>query len=129
MQLTPSQQQVLRPLAAEWDNFSAKKRSRFIKIADSYKTLTPQQQARVSERLKHWSTLSHEDRQRARENYKRLNELPPSERAQAKSRLKNQQELTRKNKATAPVIKAEQSRSQPVAPAPAYPEATKQISQ
>ena len=79
-QLTLQQQQVLAPLAAEWDGFPDVQRYKLLGVAARYPKLTLAQQQRVQSRLQDWARLTPEQRRLARRNFKQLHELPQAER-------------------------------------------------
>lgn len=87
-QLTPQQQQVLAPLAAEWDGFPDVQRHKLLGVAARYPKLTPQEQLRVQSRLQDWARLTPEQRRLARRNYKQLHELPQAERQALKDKIR-----------------------------------------
>ena len=89
-QLTPAQQEVLAPLAADWAQFPAQKKRRHVNVADHYPSMTPAEQARVRERLPNWVELAPAQREEARKNMKKLLDLPPDTRRQAEERLRAQ---------------------------------------
>jgi TRAP-type C4-dicarboxylate transport system substrate-binding protein len=76
-QLPHDEQQILAPLAKEWNQSNDRMRRRWRHLAKRYPTLSPDAQHRVHERLEHWASLSPEARADARRRFKRLNkELP-----------------------------------------------------
>ena len=87
-QLTPQQQQVLAPLAAEWDGFPDLQRYKLLGVAARYPKLTPQEQQRVRSRLQDWARLTPEQRRLARRNFKQLHELPQAERQALKDKIR-----------------------------------------
>ena len=89
-QLSPQQQQVLVPLAAEWDGFPDTQRHKLLGVAEKYPKLTPQQQQRVQLRLQDWARLTPEQRHLARKNYKQLHELPPAQRQVLKDKIRQE---------------------------------------
>lgn len=94
--LTPQQQQVLAPLSAEWDGYTARGRKRLIALADRYPHLKPEEQARVTARLKAWAALSREDRDKARENFRKVRKLPPEKQAEVKQKLQAERDAQKK---------------------------------
>ncbi|HVB47768.1 MAG TPA: DUF3106 domain-containing protein [Burkholderiales bacterium] len=94
--LTPPQQQILAPLAGEWDNLDAAGKRTWLGIAKRYPKMTPIGQKRVQTRMKKWAKLTPEQQREARERYRKLSPqkrrelerkwaeyqaLPPQERA------------------------------------------------
>jgi hypothetical protein len=119
-ELAPAQQQVLAPLASDWDNFDAQRKRKWIGIAKRYPTLKPDEQARVQRRMQDWAKLTPEQRRVARERYKKIEKLPPEKR----ETLRTEWEQYRKTKPPGAPKKAspagaEKPLSAPVAPGPA----------
>jgi hypothetical protein len=67
--LTPVQQQVLQPFAAQWNTYPQNEKRSWVKLADRFKSMTPDQQAKLQMRMRDWSGLTPEQRMRARSNY------------------------------------------------------------
>lgn len=103
--LTPTQQQILAPLASQWAGMSELQRSRLIAVAEQYPKMTPEARLRFQKRIKTWALLTREQREEARENYRRLKRLPRKEREAIKQRWQ-----------------AKQQTRQPVEPTPAKPD-------
>lgn len=91
-QLTPAQQQILAPLAAQWGTMSALQRSRLIAVAEQYPKMTPEARLRFQKRIKTWALLTREQREEARENYRRLKRLPKKQREAIKQRWEAKQQ-------------------------------------
>lgn len=73
--LTPSQQQALEPLAAEWSKLSDGQRRKWISLSANYPQMTPAQQATLHERMVQWAKLSARQRALARLNYAQTRSL------------------------------------------------------
>jgi hypothetical protein len=101
-QLTQQQQQVLAPLAAEWDGFPDVQRHKLLGVAARYPKLTPQEQQRVQSRLQDWARLTPEQRRLARRNFKQLHELPQAERQALKDKIR--QDADKKPLSVAPPV-------------------------
>ena len=69
-QLTPEQQQILAPLAGDWNNFDATQRKKWLLTAKRYPKMKPEQQQRLQTQMQDWAKLTPEQRYIARENYK-----------------------------------------------------------
>jgi len=117
--LTPQQQQVLAPVAAEWDTYTARGRKRYVAIADRYPKLKPDEQARVTARLKSWASLSRQDRDKARENFRKVRKLPPEKQAEVKQKLQAERDARKRHERVAKHIAA------PPVPPPQNTEAPK----
>ena len=76
-ELTQQQQQILAPLAAEWDNMDATRRKNWVGIAERYPKVKPAEQQRLQKNMEAWAKLTPEQRKAAREKYQTLQRLPP----------------------------------------------------
>ena len=79
-QLPPAKQQILAPLANEWDGLESWRKKKWIEIADRYPRMTPDEQTRVQQRMKDWVKLTPEERKAAREKYKNVQQASPEQR-------------------------------------------------
>ncbi|MFN3985175.1 MAG: DUF3106 domain-containing protein [Rhodocyclaceae bacterium] len=80
--LSASQQQVLAPLAGDWETMGEAARQTWIGIADGFDGLTAEEKGRVRSRMRDWASLSSEERARARDQYRALRNMPPEQREQ-----------------------------------------------
>jgi hypothetical protein len=92
-QLTPEQQQILAPLASDWNNFDDLRRKKWLLTAKRYPAMKPEQQQRLQTRMQAWAKLTPEQRRVARENYKKLAKQPPEKREAVKQKLRERQKL------------------------------------
>jgi len=76
-ELTQEQQQILAPLAVDWDNLDPARKRKWIGIATRYPKMKPDEQVRAQRRMQAWVKLTPKERQAARERYKKLEKLPP----------------------------------------------------
>ena len=76
-ELTQEQQQILAPLAVDWDNLEPARKRKWIGIAKRYPKMKPDEQVRAQRRMQAWVKLTPKERQAARERYKKLEKLPP----------------------------------------------------
>lgn len=113
-QLTPEQQQILAPLASDWNNFDATGRKKWLLTAKRYPKMKPEQQQRLQTQMRRWAELTPEQRRIARENYKKLAKQPPEKREMVKRRWQERQKLKQAPATAAP----------PAAPAASAPGAT-----
>lgn len=74
-ELSREQQQVLAPLAPDWNNFSARRKRKWLGIAERYPVMEPLEQAKVQRKMRPWSKLTPEQRRAARKRFKKLQEL------------------------------------------------------
>lgn len=109
-ELTPEQQQTLKPLAGEWDQMDRSRRTKWIGIAKRYPQMTPTGQKRVQSRMAAWVNLTPDKRREAREQYRKIGTLPPEKREVVAQQWKEYQNLpdhVKKNLAAEPQKKAE----------------------
>src|SRR3974377_540079 len=79
--LTVDQQQVLAPLAADWDKqLSHEQKVKWLGIAKRYPSMKPEEQKRVQARMQKWAKLTPEQRWQARERYRSLGNIAPDRR-------------------------------------------------
>lgn len=75
-ELTPMQQQALKPLAASWNTtISEPQKRKWLEISKNYPSLSPEGQATMHSRMNEWVTLSPQQRAQARLNFARTKEL------------------------------------------------------
>jgi Protein of unknown function (DUF3106) len=79
-ELSPQQQHILGPLAADWENLDTVRRKKWVTIANRYPKMKPDQQQRLQERMQAWAKLTPEERNIARAKYQKLKELPQPQR-------------------------------------------------
>lgn len=75
-ELSPKQQAVLAPLAADWETLDTTRRKKWVTIANRYPKMKPDEQARLQPRMQDWAALTPAQRRVARENYKALRQIP-----------------------------------------------------
>lgn len=92
-ELTLAQQQILKPLAGEWDSLDATRRAKWLGIAKRYPKMTPIGQKRVQTRMAAWVKLSPDQRRTAREQYRTIGKLPPEKRQVVKQQWAEYQRL------------------------------------
>jgi len=101
-ELKPAQQQVLAPLKEHWAELDTTRRQKWVKVANSYPKMKPDEQARLQERMRDWIKLSSEERRAAREKYLAIKKLPPAKREDVKQQWQQyQQSLAKSDAATA----------------------------
>lgn len=89
-ELSPQQQHVLGPLAADWESLDTTRRKKWVTIANRYPKMKPDAQARLQERMQTWSQLTPEQRRVARETYQTLKQLPPPQRREISQKWQQQ---------------------------------------
>ncbi len=85
-ELSPKQQAVLAPLAAEWGGLDTVRRKKWVTIANRYPKMKPDEQARLQHRMQSWAALTPAERRLARENYKALRQLPRAPQGELRQR-------------------------------------------
>lgn len=81
-ELSPKQQAVLAPLAADWDKLDTTRRKKWVTIANRYPRMKPDEQQRLQSRMQDWANLTPAQRRVAREKYQSLKQLPRTERGE-----------------------------------------------
>lgn len=75
-ELTPSQQQILAPLASNWNTgMSEAQKRKWLEISRNYSALSPEGQATLNSRMTEWIALSPQQRSQARLNFGKTKEL------------------------------------------------------
>lgn len=75
-ELTPTQQQALRPLASSWNtSISEPQKRKWLEISKNYGSLPPDGQATMHSRMNEWVMLSPQQRAQARLNFATTKEL------------------------------------------------------
>lgn len=80
-ELTPAQQQSLKPLGANWGTLSQAQKRKWLALSKNYPTLAPAEQAKLHSRMTEWVSLSQQQRTQARMNFAETKKLPPDEKA------------------------------------------------
>lgn len=101
-QLTPEQQQILAPLAGDWNNFDSTQRKKWLLTAKRYPKMKPEKQQRLQAQMQDWAKLTPEQRSIARENYKKLTKQPPEKREVVKQKWRERQKLKQAAPTNAP---------------------------
>ena len=91
-QLKPEQQQILAPLASDWNNWEDRRRKKWLLLAKRYPKMKPEEQQRLQTQMKDWAKLTPAQRAIARENYKKLAKQPPEKREVVKQKWQEQQQ-------------------------------------
>ena len=77
--LTNNQREALAPLESLWTTFEPTRKKKWLKIADRFHLLTPNEQARAQERMQEWVSMPASDRQQARAIFDSVVEAVPEE--------------------------------------------------
>ena len=73
--LTADQQQVLAPLAGEWNKLGLRHKAKWLGLAKRYPKMKAKEQKRVQSRMQHWAKLTPQQRWQAREQYRSIGKL------------------------------------------------------
>ncbi|MFM6991176.1 MAG: DUF3106 domain-containing protein [Rhodoferax sp.] len=77
--LTPAQQQSLKPLAANWSGINEGQKRKWIALSKNFPAKSPAEQAKLHSRMTEWVSLSQQQRTQARLNFAETKTLSPSE--------------------------------------------------
>jgi len=100
-ELTPAQKEILAPLEPEWNGMEVQRRKNWLKRAERYPNMTPEQQQRMRSRMQEWAKLTPEQRAQARAKFKNMQRLPPEKRQEIKRKWDQyQEERNRQSPAT-----------------------------
>ena len=91
-ELSPKQQAVLAPLAADWDKLDTTRRKKWVTIANRYPRMKPDEQQRLQSRMQAWAKLTPAQRKVARDNYKSLRQLPRPQRGEVQQKWQQYQQ-------------------------------------
>jgi len=119
-QLTTEQQQVLAPLASDWNTLDERRRKKWLLLAKRYPKMKPDGQLRLQTQMKDWAKLTPEQRRIARENYKKLAKQPPEKREVVKQKwheYQKQKQAPVKDAPSAPAAQDATKALPPPAPA------------
>lgn len=78
-ELTPAQQQALKPLAAHWNKLGEQQKRKWIALSVNFEKMSPTMQSVLQERMLDWGTLSGAQRSQARLNFAQAKRLSPAE--------------------------------------------------
>jgi hypothetical protein len=79
-EISPAQQQALRPLQKNWDGLDAQGKRRWLGVASRFQAMSPVERALVQQRMNEWARLSPKERNEARLNFRDVRELSPDNR-------------------------------------------------
>lgn len=78
--LQPVQQQILAPLAQDWQQLDKERKNKWLEIAARYPNMPADQQARMQQRMANWAKLTPQQRGQARANFQQAQQLPSEDR-------------------------------------------------
>ena len=79
-EISPAQQQALRPLQGNWHTIDAQGKKRWLAVASRFEQMSPQERGLVQQRMSDWARLSPKERQEARLNFSDAQHLAPDQR-------------------------------------------------
>ncbi len=126
-ELSPADQRVLAPLAADWDKLEVQRKEKWLGIAKRYPTLPPPQQERIQAQMSAWARLTPDERRVAREQFRACASCRPSSGAKSGEKWREYQQLPpekRRELAAPSIVRPATAASPP--PATATPAAEKQ---
>jgi hypothetical protein len=94
-ELTPGQQDALRPLASHWNDISEGQKRKWLALSVNFGKMNQTEQANLHERMLDWGSLSISERSRARLNFAETKRLTPTEK---KAKWEAYQTLTAEEK-------------------------------
>lgn len=78
-QLTPVQQQALKPLQSKWSSISEPQKRKWLALVPNYQLRSAAEQATLQSRMTEWASLSVQERAQARLNFAEAGTLTPEE--------------------------------------------------
>ncbi|MCX7168204.1 MAG: DUF3106 domain-containing protein [Rhodocyclales bacterium] len=114
-ELNAEQKRILAPLSAEWDKLDGFRRKKWLGIAQRYRSLSAEEQARMQRRMTDWAKLTPDERKRARDKYKSLQQATPEKKESVKLKWQEYKELPESEKSR---LKAEATQKPTPRPAP-----------
>ncbi len=78
-ELSPQQQEVLKPLQPLWTEMEENRKRKWLAIAKTFHTLTPQAQATAQQRMREWAALTPLQRSQARLNFAQSKQMTADE--------------------------------------------------
>jgi hypothetical protein len=80
--LTPAQREALAPLERDWSAIDGQRKQKWIALAARFKTLNPEERARITERMVEWAKLTPAERGQARLRFEEARQLPVPDRSE-----------------------------------------------
>jgi len=80
--LTPSQREALAPLEHDWRGIDAARKQKWIALAARFKTLAPEERARITARMSEWAKMTPAERGQARLRFEEARQLPVPDRGE-----------------------------------------------
>jgi hypothetical protein len=80
--LSPAQREALAPLERDWPGINATRKQKWMAVAARFKSLSPDERARITERMAEWAKLTPAERTQARLRFQETRQLPASDRSE-----------------------------------------------
>ena len=80
--LTPSQREALAPLEHDWRGIDAARKQKWLALAARFKTLAPEERARITARMSEWAKLTPAERGQARLRFEEARQLGVPDRSE-----------------------------------------------
>jgi len=81
--LTPTQREALAPLERDWPGIDAPRKQKWVALAARFRTLPPEERARIHERMVEWAKLTPAERGQARLRFEEARQLGIPDRNEA----------------------------------------------
>lgn len=78
-ELSPAEQQALKPLAASWSSIDEAQKRKWLAMSRNFSSMTPVEQAKLHGRMNEWAALSPKQRAQARLNFAEAAQVPAEE--------------------------------------------------
>jgi hypothetical protein len=79
--LTAAQREALAPLERDWPGIDAPRKQKWLALAARFKTLAPEERARITARMAEWAKLTPAERGQARMAFEEARQLPAPDRS------------------------------------------------
>ena len=79
--LTPAQREALAPLERDWPTIEAQRKQKWLALAARFRTLPPEERARITERMVEWAKLTPAERGLARLRFEEARQVPAPDRS------------------------------------------------
>ena len=96
--LTVHQKIILAPLSDEWDSFKSFRQKKWLHIAATFLSMSPEEQRRIHGQMQEWRKLTPEQRQMARQNYKTARKFSASQKQELLQKWEQYSNLPEKEK-------------------------------
>jgi len=94
--LTTTQQQILAPLATDWDKLNAVRKKKWLVLTDKFPSMKPAEQKRIQERMHDWAKLTPAQRRAVRESYVRSQKMNRDQKSEKWQQYQNLSEDQKK---------------------------------